>query len=223
MMSSTQQLTDLVDNMTQAVRMGALDKKLELQLAPVSLHAATEAAVNMLNVGAEQRITTTVAEDLWVSGDALRLRQVITNLLENATKYSPPHGRIQITAQAIVLSSLPDNQVDFSILASGEDPEVVRVRVCDEGEGIAPEDAELIFEKFVRAPRSLTTPVRGTGLGLFICRRFIEAMGGRLWLEQSIPGKGSIFSFYLMRTPIPANKGDLYEPEPEPESATDHV
>ena len=74
------------------------------------------------------------------------------------------------------------------------------MRVCDEGEGIDPGDQQKIFEKFVRASRSLTTPIRGSGLGLYICRRYIEAMGGRLWLEQSIPGEGSVFSFYLLCT-----------------------
>ncbi|MGH2507353.1 MAG: sensor histidine kinase, partial [Ktedonobacteraceae bacterium] len=109
---------------------------------------------------------------------------------------------------------------DYNILASA-DPEVVVVRVCDEGDGIMPEDVEKIFEKFVRAPRSLTTSVRGTGLGLFICRRFIEAMGGRLWLEVSRPGKGSIFSFYLMRGPQPAEMREHDESEIDMERVKD--
>ncbi|HEU5377557.1 MAG TPA: ATP-binding protein [Ktedonobacteraceae bacterium] len=212
---STQQLKDLVDNMTQAARMGALEKNLEFPLVPSQLQAATEIATAMLNVNIDQLITVDVAADLWVSGDDLRLRQIITNLLDNAAKYSPPRGRILITARAARLSQMPENQVDYNILASGTDPEVVVVRVCDEGEGIAPEDSKKIFEKFVRAPRSLTTPVRGTGMGLFICLRFIEAMGGRLWLERSIPGKGSIFSFYLMRVPQPAETREQDEPEPD--------
>jgi len=83
------------------------------------------------------------------------------------------------------------------------DVPVVRVDVHDEGEGIAPEDQQRIFEKFVRASRSLTTPVRGTGLGLFISRRYIEAMGGKLWLEASTPGEGSVFSFYLPQMEAP--------------------
>jgi signal transduction histidine kinase len=200
MVGSTQQLKDLVDNMTQAARLGALDKKLELQLAPLQLLAATDVATSMLNISINQVITVDIAADLWVNSDTLRLRQVITNLLDNAAKYSPPRGRILITACATTLSKLPGTQVDYSILASA-DPEVVVVRVCDEGEGIALEDAEKIFEKFVRTPRSSDSSIRGTGLGLFVGRRFIEAMGGRLWLECSVPGKGSIFSFYLMRVP----------------------
>jgi signal transduction histidine kinase len=106
---------------------------------------------------------------------------------------------------------VPEGQVDVEA-----DPAmpVVLVHVYDEGEGILPEDQEKIFEKFVRAPRSLTTPVRGSGLGLYICRRYIEAMGGRLWLQQSIPGEGSSFSFYLARigAPIEKSKDDSDEP-----------
>lgn len=220
---STQQLKDLVDNMTQAARMGALEKNLELELVPSQLLAAAQTATNMLNLNLAQPITVNISPDLWVQGNTLHLRQVITNLLDNAVKYSPPQGRIEIKARAMRLSQLAEeqaNQVDYAILTGGEDPEIVKVSICDEGEGIAPEDTEKIFEKFVRAPRSLTTPVRGTGLGLFICRRFIEAMGGRLWLEISIPGRGSIFSFYLMRTqPAGMREQDDTEPESEAQDA----
>src|SRR5207247_2389067 len=146
----------------------------------------------------------------------LRVRQVISNLLDNAAKYSPPDGRIEILAAVTSLAKvpLPDEQVDIE-----SDPTmlVVLVQVYDEGEGIAPEDQQKIFEKFVRATRSLTTPVRGTGLGLYICRRYIEAMGGKLWLQQSIPRKGSVFSFYLPRmdAPIELDKGEEDESEPQ--------
>src|SRR5205823_4742267 len=95
---------------------------------------------------------------------------------------------------------LPEDQLDME---SDPNLPVVLIHVHDEGEGILPEDQLRIFEKFFRAPRSLTTPVRGSGLGLYICRRYIEAMGGRLWLQQSIPGEGSHFSFYLPRIDAP--------------------
>ncbi|HXX78384.1 MAG TPA: ATP-binding protein [Ktedonobacteraceae bacterium] len=195
--SATQQLSDLVSNMTEAAKMGVLDKKLELQLSPVQLLTAAEVAANMLSVNIEQEITLQIPDDIWVQCDALRLRQVMTNLLDNAAKYSPPHGRIIVTGSSTTLSRLPEDQVDYTQLAEGSDPPVALVRVCDEGEGLPLEDQQKIFEKFVRAPRSLTTPIRGSGLGLYICRRYIEAMGGKLWLEQSIPGEGSVFSFYL--------------------------
>jgi signal transduction histidine kinase len=210
---SAQQLTDLVSNMTEAAKVGALEKKLDLQAGPVQVLAAAEMASAMLSVNIEQEISVQVASDLWVNCDALPLRQVITNLLDNAAKYSPPDGRITVTASATTLSKLqlPEDQVDYAKLVEGDDPEVVQVSVIDEGEGIPAEDQQRIFEKFVRATRSLTTPVRGSGLGLYICRRYLEAMGGGLWLEQSIPQRGSIFSFYLPRIEAPIKAGEQDE------------
>lgn len=208
---ATQQLTDLIAQMTEASRVGAIDRKLELKLGPVQVLAAAEIATAMLSVNIEQSITVEIDPDLWVQCDGLHLRQVMTNLLDNAAKYSPPEGKIVLSASATTLSQLPEDQVDYSKLVGGEDPPVVLVRVRDEGEGIPLEDQEKVFEKFVRATRSLTTTVRGSGLGLFICRRYIEAMGGRLWLEISIPGEGSVFSFYLPRIDAPLARGDTRE------------
>ena len=140
-----------------------------------------------------------------MNGDALRVRQVLSNLLDNAAKYSPPDGRIEVIAVATVLAkvNLPDEMADAE---SDPNMPVVVCHIYDEGEGVSPEDQQRIFEKFVRAPRSLTTTVRGSGLGLYICRRYIEAMGGKLWLEQSIPGEGSVFSFYLPRIEAPEQR-----------------
>jgi signal transduction histidine kinase len=133
-----------------------------------------------------------------VSAAATHLRQVISNLLENAAKYSPAQSAIHLSACAMTLAQilpiLPPKQCDNRVM---NDTKMVLVRVQDQGEGIQPEDQERIFEKFVRAPRSLTSPVRGAGLGLYICRRYVEAMGGKLWLEKSVPNEGSVFSFYL--------------------------
>jgi signal transduction histidine kinase len=195
---ATQQLTDLVSSMTEAAKIGTVDKKLDLQIGPVQLHSATDMAINMLSVNIEQKIVSQVEPDLWVKGDPLRVRQVISNLLDNAAKYSSADGRIEILANGTTLGKVdvPEDQLDIEA-----DPAmpVVVVQVYDEGEGILPADQQKIFEKFVRASRSLTTPVRGSGLGLYICRRYIEAMGGRVWLQHSIPGEGSAFSFYLPR------------------------
>ena len=210
---ATQQLTDLIAQMTEASRMGAVDKKLELKLGPVQVLAAAEIATTMLSVNIEQTIAVEIDPNLWVQCDGLHLRQVMTNLLDNAAKYSPPEGQIVLSASATTLSQLPEGQVDYGKLVDGQDPPVVLVRVRDEGEGIPLEDQEKVFEKFVRATRSLTTTVRGSGLGLFICRRYIEAMGGRLWLEISIPGEGSVFSFYLPRIDAPLERGDTRELE----------
>jgi signal transduction histidine kinase len=165
--------------------------------------AAVEIAISMLSVNIEQKITAEVAQDLWVRGDPLRVRQVISNLLDNAAKYSPPDSTIELTCIATTLAHVPLPVESESLIAENPDLPVILLRVRDGGEGIQEEEQEKIFEKFVRLPRSLTTPVRGSGLGLYISRRYIEAMGGKLWLERSVPGEGSIFTFYLPRVPAP--------------------
>lgn len=200
---AAQQLGDLVANMTEASKIGTVDKKLDLQLSAVPLAAAIEIAVSMLSVNIEQKIISEVAPDLWVSGDPLRVRQVISNLLDNAAKYSPPDSAIELTCYATTLDQVPLLAESETPLAENPDLPVILLRVRDQGEGMQEEEREKIFEKFVRLSRSLTTPVRGSGLGLYISRRYIEAMGGKLWLERSVPGEGSTFTFYLPRVPAP--------------------
>jgi signal transduction histidine kinase len=204
---AAQQLSDLVGSMTEAAQIGPIDQKIDLRIEPVQVNAAAEIAVSMLTLNSERTIVLDVPADIWISGDAAKLRQVLTNLLENASKYSYPDTPIQVSATSLCLSQveplLTPDQVDHTLILDKGDISVVVVRVQDRGEGILPGDQLKIFEKFVRATRSLTTPVRGSGLGLYICRRYVEAMGGKLWLEHSIANEGSMFSFYLPQVAPP--------------------
>ena len=215
---AAQQLSDLMLSMVEASKIGIVDKKIDLKMGVVQLRMASEIAVGMLSINVEQELVLDVRSDLWVRGDPLRVRQVITNLLDNAAKYSPPDAKIVLTAKTVdaaeVEALLPDDLKSHIAEKVSPYHPVVLVRVIDEGEGIAPEDQKTIFDKFVRAPRSLTTPVRGTGLGLYISRRYIEAMGGQLWLERSVINEGSILSFYLPQIPteeIPAIEQEIDE------------
>ena len=207
---AAQQLNDQVDKMTDAAKMGSLNKKLDLVSEPVHVRSAVEIAINMLVVNIEQQLASDVDDSLWIRGDAPRFRQVLSNLLENAAKYSPPHTEIYLSAESTTLayaeSLQPEGQEDLLLAAEQRDTPVVLVRVKDQGEGISPQYQQRIFEKFYRIPRSLTTPIRGSGLGLYICRRYIEAMGGKLWLERSVPNEGSTFSLYLPQVE-PLSKG----------------
>jgi signal transduction histidine kinase len=107
--------------------------------------------------------------------DPLRIEQVIRNLIDNAVKFSPPTGSIDITA-----------------VAQGD---AIVVTVKDEGPGVAPEYHARVFERFFRVePHS--TGVAGAGLGLAICKRFVELHGGRIELD-SRPGTGAAFRFTL--------------------------
>ncbi|GAC1356288.1 MAG: hypothetical protein NVSMB38_37670 [Ktedonobacteraceae bacterium] len=212
--SAAQQLNDIMTNMTEASKIGTVARKLELQIGPVQVNKAVEVAANMLSINIEQRIMVDIQQSLYMLGDPLHVRQVITNLLDNAAKYSTPASSIRLTAQAMLYQEvkllLPETQVTGD---EQENQSVVLVRVIDQGEGILLQDQKDIFEKFVRAPRSLTTPVRGSGLGLYICRRYIEAMHGKLWLERSVLNQGSVFSFYLPQAeaPVAAEEPDERE------------
>ena len=206
---ATQQLTDLVGSMTEAAQIGPVDQKIDLQIEPVQVYAAAEIAVSMLTLNSERPILLDIPETMWINGDAPKVRQVLTNLLENATKYSYPETPIRLSAISLQLSAvepfLSPDQVDHALILDKGDIPVVLVRVQDMSEGILPEDRQKIFEKFVRATRSLTTTIRGTGLGLYICRRYVEAMGGKLWLEKSAANEGSTFSFYLPQVTPPVD------------------
>jgi PAS domain S-box-containing protein len=107
-----------------------------------------------------------------VAGDADKIRQVLTNLVENAVKYSPDGGRVT---------------VEVSVARPW-----VRFAVRDDGLGVPPAEHRRIFEKFYRLDPDLTRGVGGTGLGLYISRELLERMGGRIWVESSGAG-GSTF------------------------------
>ena len=107
-----------------------------------------------------------------VLGDADKIRQVVTNLVDNAVKYSPDGGNVSVEVSA----------------TGGR----ARVAVRDQGLGVPPEEHRRIFEKFYRLDPDLTRGVGGTGLGLYITRELLERMGGRVWVESSGSG-GSTF------------------------------
>jgi two-component system clock-associated histidine kinase SasA len=110
-----------------------------------------------------------------VRADRDRLRQVVINLLTNATRYSPTGTTIEISASHMV------------------DEDRVRISVADQGIGIPEEDRERIFGKFAMLPKPSWVK-KGTGLGLFITKGIIDAHGGKLWVDSS-PGQGSTFNF----------------------------
>jgi signal transduction histidine kinase len=139
----------------------------------------------------EHPVHLAIAEGLVVQADRQSLSQVLRNLLSNAFKYTPAQTSIQVVATRCD----PDSRrTDGNAQAC--------ICVQDTGPGIAPEDIPLLFGKFVRLKRDLAGSKRGTGLGLYISKHLVEAMGGRIWVESAgIVGQGSRFSFTL---PAPA-------------------
>ena len=109
-----------------------------------------------------------------VAADPDKARQVLTNLVDNAVKYSPDGGKVTVEV-AVAGSQL-------------------RYAVRDEGLGVPPEEHRRIFEKFYRLDPNLTRGVGGTGLGLYISRELLERMGGRIWVESSGSGGSTFFA-----------------------------
>jgi two-component system phosphate regulon sensor histidine kinase PhoR len=114
------------------------------------------------------------SERMWVWADPDRVEQVLFNLLTNAVKYSAIDSTVTVQGRCL------------------GDPQRAVVHVCDEGMGIAPEHLPHIFERFYLTEIS----EEGVGLGLFICKELIQAMGGEIWVISEV-GTGSTFSFAL--------------------------
>jgi signal transduction histidine kinase len=135
--------------------------------------------------------------------DAPKIQRVISNLLENASKYTPQGGTVWLHAE-------PHMWERRSVSKSGANgdrrrqaanlPNAVKVSVADTGPGIRPEFHMEIFDDFFRLPGSESA--EGMGLGLAIARRLLQGMGGKIWVESE-PGAGAKFSFLIPLKPIP--------------------
>lgn len=134
----------------------------------------------------EHSIQLDIPEELTVLANKQHLRQVLRNLLANAFKYSPVNTLLVISA--IPASITPAHETGASSF--------VCISIKDAGPGIPPAEIPLLFGKFVRLKRDLSGPVRGSGLGLYICKQLVEGMGGSIWVEsEGIAGLGSRFCF----------------------------
>ena len=113
-----------------------------------------------------------------IDGDRVRLEQVLTNLVENAIKFTPSGGHIHLSSTQI--------------------GDRVRLTVADTGIGIPAEEQEKIFDRFYQVDGSERRAYRGTGLGLSICKHIVERHQGRIWTESDgVPGHGSRFHVEL--------------------------
>jgi GAF domain-containing protein len=151
--------------------------KMELELADFHLPTAIDNALTLVRERATRRgITLEATIDSRLStvrADERKIKQVVLNLLSNAVKFTPEGGRIEVRA------------------VPGEGG--VEVSVSDTGVGIAPEDQDAVFEEFRQVGGSATRQ-EGTGLGLTLCRKFVELHGGRIWVKSQV-GVGSTFTF----------------------------
>ena len=123
-----------------------------------------------------RKIEVDIAADLPpVAGDELFIEQVLSNLLSNALKYSPPDAPVEVAAE--------------------RDGDAIAVRVRDHGIGLSTTDRETVFDLFIRTSEA-SRYASGAGIGLYVCRRLLQAMDGDIRAE-SAPGRGSVFAFRL--------------------------
>ncbi len=180
--SSGEALLALLNDILDFSKMEA--ERMELEREPFEIRRCLRAAMQTVEAQARTKrldLILSPAANLpeYVTGDALRLRQVLLNLLSNAVKFTEK-GRVELRAE-------PDE---------GAAPGTVMLRfsVTDTGDGIPADKLEVIFQAFRQVDGSTTRKYGGTGLGLAICSRLVNLMGGRIW-AQSHPGRGSEFSF----------------------------
>lgn len=156
-----------------------------------------------------QDIRVAIPEWVAILGEPVRFQQILTNLLSNALKYSPPGMPVEVIARVIAQAPRAHRRH-----VKIRPKYWVEIRVRDYGLGIPPEQAPLLFNRFVRLPRDLASSVVGSGLGLYLCRVMTESMGGRIRVESSgVEGEGSTFFVRLPLAPVQPRR----EAEPVPE------
>jgi signal transduction histidine kinase len=128
-----------------------------------------------------------------VAADGLRVDQVLTNLIDNAIKFTPDGGKIRI---AVELSNQKGGTDGETPLEPKESGNYVRVMVGDNGEGIKDGEKRYVFDKFYQARAGKGRNTKGSGLGLSISKGIVEAHGGSIWFT-SVPGEGTSFYFTL--------------------------
>ncbi len=181
----TRQMTRLIDDLLDVARVTS--NKLELRREQIELRAVVDAAVETSRPLIEQRghklIVRAPSAPVHIDGDLVRLAQVISNLLNNAAKYTEPGGRIWLTA-------------------TRKGSEAV-IRVRDTGIGIHAEALPRIFQMFTQADRPIHGSAGGLGIGLTLVKRLVEMHGGAIMAQSAGRGKGSEF---IVRVPVTSSR-----------------
>jgi PAS domain S-box-containing protein len=175
--SESERLTEIVDQLINVARLDAGDLQVEPERIDVgSVVSEVVETVEDTAVNGHRFEVDLPDEPLAAEADREKVRQVFSILVENALKYSPQGGTVTVGAR--------------------RKEDTVEVRVVDEGIGIPPTEQQRIFRKFYRAESTTRDGAAGTGLGLFIAKELVTAMGGRIWVD-SAEGEGASFAFEL--------------------------
>jgi PAS domain S-box-containing protein len=183
-------LARLVDDLLDVSRIarGKVELKLEVVELGEIIARAVEVASPLLETRAQTLVMDVSRAGLPVTGDPARLAQIVSNLLTNAAKYTPPHGRVTI--------------------AAGHDGTDVVLRIQDTGVGIAPDVLPRVFDLFVQGGQSIDRAQGGLGLGLTIVKSLVERHGGTVSAHSDGLNRGSEF---VVRLPLAAEAGRLAE------------
>jgi signal transduction histidine kinase/uncharacterized protein (DUF302 family) len=178
--SSGQHLLGLINDILDLAKIEAGKMELHAEEMPVAeaLQEVTSILEPMARQQGLQLILAGLADVGVIKADRSKFKQVLYNLLSNAVKFTPPPGQITVTVK--------------------DSPEQLTVSVHDTGIGMKEEDLPKLFREFEQIDGSYTRRYQGTGLGLALCRRFVEMHGGRIWAESHF-GKGSTFTFTIPR------------------------
>ncbi|MBN1943928.1 MAG: response regulator [Phycisphaerae bacterium] len=178
--------------------------RLELAETELNLRKCLAAVLTPMTLRAEQKgldLRLRVEQDVptWLLGDPVRLRQIITNLISNALKFTE-QGEVCLSVDCTGQPREDDDWVELHFA------------VRDTGVGIAPDRREAIFEAFEQGENATVRRYGGTGLGLSICARLVEMMGGRIWLESEV-AKGSTFHFTAVFPCVTGRDDEQHPPE----------
>jgi PAS domain S-box-containing protein len=172
----SESLSYLVENLLELSRFQA--QQLTLYAEPTDVKALVgETLTKVKRQASSHQFVTSIPEGLQlINADPLRIERVLHNLLENASKYSPPGSQIKVSAKI--------------------ESEHLIMSVSDQGKGLTSIEQARIFNPFQRLESDRPDQARGAGLGLVVCKRLVEAHGGEIWVESK-KGKGSNFCFSL--------------------------
>ncbi|KAF3436489.1 hypothetical protein FNV43_RR23581 [Rhamnella rubrinervis] len=198
-LKSSNLLTTLINDVLDLSRLE--DGSLELDSGTFNLHGVFREVVNLVKPIASVKklsLTLLLAPDLpvYVVGDEKRLMQIILNIVGNAVKFTK-EGYVSIIASVAKPESLRDWHLPEFYPAASDGHIYLRVQVKDSGCGVLPQDIPNLFNKFSH-PRSESNRINGgAGLGLAICKRFVNLMGGHIWMDSEGVDKGSCAIFIV--------------------------
>lgn len=186
-------LTFLMNSLLDLSRLQAGRLNLELERLPVAELVRRVAQHFDLDLQRRGRslVVDQPAELLEVEWDSARIERVLINLVDNAIKYSPDGGAVELRIRRV------------EPRRAGERDEI-EIAVTDQGIGIPAEERERIFDRFYRMPRTIEDGFKGTGLGLYICRRVVEAHGGQIGATDALHGGDGTTVFVVLPSSAPA-------------------